>query len=169
MPQNMAPEVGFVKPADRLDTSINKVRLVKAAEDWKSMVDSLTLCVVDSFPGGPTPEVIFGIVNAVTGWNMKPTELVKIGERAINLCRAFNTREGFSRKDDTLPERLSKPLPDGQYKGQKISKGELQSMLDNYYELRGWDKRTGIPTAAKLRELDLRFAERQLETLKKLS
>jgi aldehyde:ferredoxin oxidoreductase len=169
MPQNMAPEVGFVKPADRLDTSINKVRLVKAAEDWKSMVDSLTLCVVDSFPGGPTPEVIFGIVNAVTGWNMKPRELVKIGERAINLCRAFNTREGFSRKDDTLPERLSEPLPDGQYKGQKISKGELQSMLDNYYELRGWDKRTGIPTAAKLRELDLRFAERQLETLKKLS
>ena len=41
-------------------------------------------------------------------------------------------------------------------------------MLDNYYELRGWDKRTGIPTTAKLRELDLRFAEHQLETLKRL-
>ena len=132
------------------------------------MVDSLTLCAVDSFPGGPTPEVIFGIVDAVTGWNMKPAELVKIGERAINLCRAFNTREGFSRKDDTLPERLSEPLPDGQYKGQKISKEELRSMLDNYYEIRGWDRETGIPTAAKLKELGLGFAADQLKTLKKL-
>jgi len=168
MPQNMAPEVGFVKPADRLDTSIDKVRLVKAAEDWKSMVDSLTLCAVDSFPSGPTPEVIFGIVNAVTGWNMKPAELMKIGERAINLCRAFNAREGFLRKDDTLPGRLSEPLPDGQYKGQRISSEELQSMLDDCYEIRGWDKKTGIPTAAKLRELDLSFAADQLRAQGKL-
>jgi aldehyde:ferredoxin oxidoreductase len=165
MPQNMFPEAGFVKPADRLDTSIDKVRLVKAAEDWKSMVDSLTLCQVDSFPAGPTPEVIFGIVNSVTGWNMKPAELVKIGERAINLCRAFNVREGFSRKDDTLPKRLSDSLPDGQYKGQRITHDELQSMLDNYYEIRGWDKKTGTPTAMKLRELDLDFAADQLLAL----
>ena len=165
MPQNMFPEAGFVKPADRLDTSIDKVRLVKAAEDWKSMVDSLTLCQVDSFPAGPTPEVIFGIVNSVTGWNMKPAELVKIGERAINLCRAFNVREGFSRKDDTLPKRLSDSLPDGQYKGQRITHDELQSMLDNYYEIRGWDKKTGTPTAMKLRELGLDFAADQLLAL----
>jgi aldehyde:ferredoxin oxidoreductase len=165
MPQNMFPEAGFVKPADRLDTSIDKVRLVKAAEDWKSMVDSLTLCQVDSFPGGPTPEVIFGIVNSVTGWNMKPAELVKIGERVINLCRAFNVREGFSRKDDTLPQRLSDPLPDGQYRGQRITHDELQSMLDNYYAIRGWDKKTGIPTAMKLRELGLDFAADQLLAL----
>jgi aldehyde:ferredoxin oxidoreductase len=165
MPQNMFPEAGFVKPADRLDTSIDKVRLVKAAEDWKSMVDSLTLCQVDSFPAGPTPEVIFGIVNSVTGWNMKPAELVKIGERAINLCRAFNVREGFSRKDDTLPKRLSDSLPDGQYKGQRITHDELQSMLDTYYEIRGWDKKTGTPTAMKLRELGLDFAADQLLAL----
>jgi aldehyde:ferredoxin oxidoreductase len=169
MAQNMAPEVGFVKPADRLDTSIHKVRLVKAAEDWKSMVDSLTLYVVDSFPSGPTPETIFGIVNSVTGWDMKPAELVKIGERAINLCRAFNVREGFSRKDDTLPERLSDPLPDGQYKGQKMSKEELQSMLDNYYEIRGWDRKTGIPTPARLKELELSFIANQLKAHEKLA
>jgi len=168
MPQNMFADAGFVKPADRLDTSIDKVRLVKAAEDWKSMVDSLILCAVDSFPSGPTPEIIFDIVNAVTGWNMKPAELVRIGERAINLCRAFNAREGFTRKDDTLPERLADPLPDGQYKGQRISPEELQSMLDNYYEVRGWDKKTGVPTATKLRELDLGFAADQLRALGKL-
>jgi len=168
MVQNMCPEVGLVKPADRLDTSIDKVRIVKAAEDWKAMVDSLTLCAVDSFPGGPTPEVIFGLVNSITGWNMKPAELVKIGERVINLCRAFNIREGFSREDDTLPERLSDPLPDGQYRGQRIGKEELQSMLDNYYEIRGWDKRTGIPTRERLKDLGLDFVADQLTALGRL-
>lgn len=168
MPQNMFPEVGLVKPADRLDTSIDKVRIVKAAEDWKAMVDSLILCAVDSFPSGPTPEVMFALINSVTGWNIKPGELVKIGERAINLCRAFNIREGFSREDDTLPERLSDPLPDGQYKGQRMSNEELKSMLDNYYEIRGWDKRTGIPAPTRLKELGLDFVGDQLKALGRL-
>jgi len=168
MPENMCPEVGLVKPTDRLDTSIDKVRIVKAAEDWKGMVDSLTMCTIDSFPSGPSPEVIFGLINSITGWNMKPVELVKIGERAFNLCRAFNIREGFTRKDDVLPERLSDPLPDGTYKGQRIGHEELQSMLDNYYEIRGWDKKTGIPTATKLKELGLEFVADQLKALGKL-
>jgi aldehyde:ferredoxin oxidoreductase len=164
VPQNMVPEVGLVKPTDRLDTSIDKVRLVKAAEDFKSMVDSLTLCIIDSFPAGPAPDVIFGLVNSVTGWNMRPAELAKIGERAFNLCRAFNIREGFSRKDDTLPERLMEPLPDGPYKGQRITYEELQLMLDNYYAIRGWD-RNGIPTPMKLGELGLDFVAEQLRVL----
>jgi aldehyde:ferredoxin oxidoreductase len=169
VPENMVPEVGLVKPVDRLDTSIDKVRIVKVTEEWKSMVDSLTLCMIDSFPGGPKPGVIFQIVNSVTGWSMPPAELLKIGERTINLCRAFNVREGFSRKDDTIPERLSQPLPDGPYKGQRLSHDELDSMLDNYYELRGWDKDTGIPTATKLKELGLDYVVKELRTLGKLS
>jgi len=124
----------------------------------------MIVCAVDSFPSGPTPEVMFALINSITGWSMRPAELVKIGERAINICRAFNVREGFSRKDDILPERLSDPLPDGQYKGQRISKEELASMLDNYYEIRGWDKRTGIPTSTKLKELGLDFVADQLKT-----
>jgi aldehyde:ferredoxin oxidoreductase len=161
-PANMAPEIGLVKPADRLDTSIDKVRIVKVTEDWKTVVDSLTLCQVDSFPAGPTPWVIYGIVNSVTGWNIPPAELIEIGERTFNLCRAFNVREGFTRKDDTLPERLSEPLPDGPYKGSRVSNEELQSMLDNYYQIRGWDRETGIPTSEKLRALGLDFAADEL-------
>ena len=169
VPGNMVPEIGLVEPADRLDTSIQKVLIVKATEDWKSAVDSLTLCMVDSFPAGPSAEVILGIFNSVTGWNMTLADLARIGERTINLCRAFNTREGFSRKDDTLPERFSDPLPDGPYRGQKITNEELQSMLDNYYELRGWDRETGIPTTAKLRELGLHYAADVLKAMGYLS
>jgi aldehyde:ferredoxin oxidoreductase len=86
-------------------------------------------------------------------------DLMTAGERMNNLCRIFNAREGTRRQDDYLPERFTEdPLPDGPSKGQRISKTELDRMLDDYYELRGWDKETGLPTKAKLEQLDLRFA-----------
>jgi aldehyde:ferredoxin oxidoreductase len=168
VPENMVPEVGLVKPVNPLDTTIDKVRIVKAAEDWKATVDSLTMCIYSSFPAGPKPDVVLAVINSVTGWDIKLAELAKIGERVFNLCRAFNIREEFSRKDDALPERLSEPLPDGPLRGQRISAEEFRSMLDNYYDIRGWDKTTGIPTASKLRELDLGFVSDQLAALGKL-
>ena len=81
-------------------------------------------------------------------------DLVRVGERACNLARVFNVREGVSRADDTLPPRLlEEPLPDGPAKG-KVNEN-LPAMLDKYYELRGWDKATGKPTPEKLKELGL--------------
>jgi aldehyde:ferredoxin oxidoreductase len=52
---------------------------------------------------------------------------------------------------------MEDPLPDGPSKGQRLSKEQLEEMLDNYYDLRGWDKTTGNPTEAKLKQLDLEF------------
>ena len=73
-----------------------------------------------------------------------------------NLERVFNIREGFSRKDDTLPERLVKETPgSGPVKGQVF---ELDELLDQYYEARGWNKETGIPEKSKLEELGLEEA-----------
>jgi aldehyde:ferredoxin oxidoreductase len=81
-------------------------------------------------------------------------DLVKLGERAYNLARVFNVREGVTRADDTLPARLlEEPLPEGPAAG-KVNEN-LPAMLDKYYELRGWDKATGKPTPEKLRELGL--------------
>jgi aldehyde:ferredoxin oxidoreductase len=88
-----------------------------------------------------------------------------VGERAFNLCRAFNVREGITRKDDVLPARLLEPLPEGPYQGEAISKGTLNKMLNIYYELRGWDKETGIPTKEKLKELGLGYVAKKLENL----
>ena len=63
--------------------------------------------------------------------------------RVITLERKFNLREGFSRKDDTLPPRLlNEPLPDGMAEGKKVE--GLDLMLDDYYAIRGWDK-NGVP------------------------
>jgi aldehyde:ferredoxin oxidoreductase len=81
--------------------------------------------------------------------------LRKLGERIVNLERAFNVREGFSRKDDKLPARmLNEPLHTlgGPGEGEKVR--EMEQFLDRYYELRGWNK-DGIPTAKRLAELGL--------------
>jgi aldehyde:ferredoxin oxidoreductase len=76
-----------------------------------------------------------------------------IGERVVNLERAYDIREGVRRVHDTLPERFIKePLKKGPSAGHVI---ELDEMLMEYYEVRGWNKQTGIPTREKLLELGL--------------
>ncbi len=91
-----------------------------------------------------------------------------VGERAFNLCRAFNVREGITRKDDTLPPRLMEPLPEGPYKGETISRNALDDTLDEYYKLRGWDKKTGIPRRKTLEKLNLKYVADELERIGKL-
>jgi aldehyde:ferredoxin oxidoreductase len=81
--------------------------------------------------------------------------LWKVGERIVNLERAFNVREGFGRKDDKLPPRiLSEPLHTYDAIGEGEIVREMEPFLDRYYELRGWNK-NGIPTTKKLAELKL--------------
>jgi aldehyde:ferredoxin oxidoreductase len=94
------------------------------------------------------------LISSITGWEFGIEDFRKTGERAVNLSRAFNMRDGFSRADDTLPKRLTEePMPEGPAKGQVID--QLDMLLDHYYEERGWDKKTGKPTPEKLKELGL--------------
>ena len=80
----------------------------------------------------------------------------RIGERRLNLMRAFNAREGAGREQDTLPKRLfDQPLQGGPSDGVFITHEELDAALNDYYELAGWDKATGKPTQSKLEELGL--------------
>jgi len=65
----------------------------------------------------------------------------------------------LKRDEDCLPPRLTEdPLPDGPSRGERLTRDQLKEMLDNYYELRGWDRITGNPTPSKLKELGLEFA-----------
>lgn len=80
-------------------------------------------------------------------------KLTEIGERQLALKRLFNAREGVTRDDDTLPKRFThEPMPEGPGKGQVI---DLESLLNDYYRLRGWDQKTGLPTKETLRRLSL--------------
>lgn len=91
------------------------------------------------------------------------------GRRIVNLERLFNTREGADRRLDDLPYRLmNEPVPSGPAQGFRNSKEELDRMLDRYYELHGWEIRTGIPKRETLENLDLGAEAREVERWVKL-
>lgn len=95
------------------------------------------------------------LYSASTGVPADVAHMQRIGDRIWNLTRLINVREGFSRKQDTLPRRMSEvPLKGGKTDGRKIDPKDFEKMLSEYYTLWGWDA-SGIPTKAKLEELGL--------------
>jgi len=77
------------------------------------------------------------------------------GERIVNLTRVINVLEGISRKDDTLPPKIfEEPLKSGPGAGRVLKREDFETMLNDYYRLRGWDDQ-GRPTVEKLRELQM--------------
>ncbi|MGB9614406.1 MAG: aldehyde ferredoxin oxidoreductase C-terminal domain-containing protein, partial [Fervidobacterium sp.] len=136
------------KPFDRFDVSEDKVKFLVSIENWICVLDSMILCLFGRvyYP----MKTLVEIYNAVTGVKIDEVHLQKAAERIINLSRQFNVREGLTRKDDMLPRRLeTEPLQHGYSKGAKLSPEEMNSMLDYYYSLRGWNK-DGKPTIETL-------------------
>jgi aldehyde:ferredoxin oxidoreductase len=126
-------------------------------QNFTAMNDSLTQCRFASERGygGTINDNYAKMINSVTGWNLSLADVEKAGERIYNLERAFNCREGIRRQDDTIPARtLNQPSPAGPSKGMHTPRGEFEAMLNEYYQLRGWDG-NGVPTTAKLKELGL--------------
>jgi aldehyde:ferredoxin oxidoreductase len=91
----------------------------------------------------------------VTGIRITPEELRKSGERIYNLEKAYNVREGWTKRDDFPPPRVMKdPIADGASKGSLVTEKEFEPMLTAYYEARGWNNE-GVATKQKLQELEL--------------
>jgi aldehyde:ferredoxin oxidoreductase len=103
---------------------------------------------------------------AVTGVPADEAYLRSIGKRVWNLTRAFNAREGFTKKDDSLPERMEKePLNSGKTKGKTVPKADFEKMLAEYYKLWKWDAE-GRPTRKTLEEVGLEDIAKKLPYLK---
>jgi aldehyde:ferredoxin oxidoreductase len=151
-------QIGLTDPQEDRVMNREKAKLALLTMYNYSFMDSANLC---QFVCGPSwqllgPTEMAALVSAVTGWPMTVADLQRIGERRLNLARAFNAREGAGREQDTLPRRLfDAPLRGGMSDGVFITREELAQGLDDYYELAGWDVATGNPTAAKLEELGL--------------
>lgn len=145
-----SPEIlGVPEKLDPLVTT-NKASWLKTFQDLTAIVDSVGICLFTTFGIG-LPEISAMYRNAV-GVDISDEEVLKAGERIWNLEKLFNLNAGFTKADDTLPPRLLKePMPDGPAKGKVV---ELDTMLKEYYELRGWNK-DGVPTKEKLIELSL--------------
>jgi aldehyde:ferredoxin oxidoreductase len=143
-----------------------KGKLTKWNQDVRAATcDCPTMCafILDTALPGTATQNTATLMEAVTGLPFTAEEVQKVGERVNNLAKAFNVREGFTRADDTFPERLmTEPLKAGASKGQLISKEDLNLMLDEYYTVRGWDLKKGTPTRAKLIELGLGYVADEL-------
>ena len=129
-----------------------KGKVVKETQDETAVLDSLGVCVFPPHNDGMEMAEIAQLLSCVTGKSWTAESLLEAGDRIWNLERLFNIREGFSRKDDTLPPRLlDEPMPEGPARGQVV---ELDRLLDDYYRLRQWDP-SGNPTLNLLTKLEL--------------
>lgn len=146
--------LGILKPVPLENMGPDKVRLLVYDGIWRSLCNCLVTCMFVAW----TPPQTVDIANAVTGWETSVWELMKVSERAINLARIFNIREGFTAEDDMLPDRFFQPHTSGPLSKTALDKAEFSKAKRIYYSMMGWDPDTGIPTKAKLEELDISWA-----------
>lgn len=132
-----------------------KGRVVQLLQNGLCLPDVLGTCKFYMY-GGITIDHWADFIANLTGWDIDGLELLKVGERAINLQRLFNNREGLTAKDDGLPERVRSIPVFGKYASEEdCAIHDLEGMLQDYYQARGWNPVTGIPTDEKLKELDI--------------
>ena len=141
---------------NRLKVEKGRGKMVRDMENVYSLIDSLIVCKFSRGTYYKELPDMAKLYNLVTGIDMTPEELKQSGERINTIGRLINVREGLTRKDDTLPWKvMNMPIPDeGPVKGAFVSQEELDLLLDDYYEARGWTA-GGIPKTEKLKELGM--------------
>ena len=141
---------------NRLIAEKGRGKLVREMEDAYAVIDSLIVCEFSKGAYYREFEDMSKLYRIVTGSEMAPDELKQVGERINTIGRLINIREGLGRKDDTLPYKVMHvPIPDeGPSKGAFVTQKELDLLLDDYYEARGWTME-GTPTVEKLKELGM--------------
>ncbi len=109
------------------------------------------------------------LVGAATGVDFDEKRMGEIAARINNVERAYLVREGITRKDDTIHGRaMEEPVPSGPYKGERLEKEGLDRMLDDYYSVVGWDRKTGAPTRKTLEHLGLQDVADELASMGKI-
>lgn len=144
-------ELGLYDPVPTTNLDPAKVRAYKFMSNWQWVVNQLGMCMFIPWKR----EQIVKIVGAVTGWHTNLFDLMMSGERGVTMARAFNMREGLTRADDILPERMSEHHKSKTLNEKPITPEQLQQALTTFYGMMGWDPDTGEPTRVRLQELDV--------------
>ena len=146
----------YFSPHDGEEKAANVAR----HQDWRTVFNALVMCFFANVP----PDTVLGLINSACGLDFTKEEMLKAGERGWNLKRVINNRLGLGRSNDKLPKALLEPYQDAQETG-KGAVPNFERMLNAYYQVRGWDPVTGFPSQAKLAELGLDWAARDLDKL----
>jgi aldehyde:ferredoxin oxidoreductase len=158
-------QIGLNKPQHRLVLNEEKVEYALKTQYNYSALDSMGLC---QFVYGPSwqlygPQDTAEILAAATGWKIAPGDIQAYGKRRLDLMRALNAREGLSRADDTLPEKVfRKALKGGKSDGVRLDQEELEAGLDMYFEQAGWHIESGNPTRETLEQDNLQWVADEL-------
>jgi aldehyde:ferredoxin oxidoreductase len=150
---------------DRIFTadSFNVGTYTKHTEDWYSLFNTFGQChrlYIHRFHG---IDNFVEFYTAITGMKTEPDELLRHGERVWNMYKLINARLGFERKHDQPPKAWFEPLKRvdkefrmmDYYKTTVLTEEDMEQMLNDYYDERGWDRNRAAPTLEKLKELGL--------------
>ena len=171
---DMDPDVkrkgyGMTRTPDPMSLE-GKAVINKWFEDVTTVTNLLGVCffpTISLLAVGPTQWA--KLLSACTSRDISGDELMAVGDKVFNLQRTYLARAGITRKDDDWPERFYREaLPEGSAKGAQLSRDMTNKFLDEYYEVRGWDKTTGNPTRNKLLAIGLRDIVDDLSRLSKL-
>ncbi len=148
------------EPVPSTELSPRKARMVYQYGMWRQLPNHLGQCVLVPY----TAKQLLGVTEGVTGWPMSYWRLMKTTERGMTLARIFNLREGFRAADDVLPKRMGISQMSGNLKGVIVDPDKLSESQKLFYQMLGWNEQ-GIPTKARLVELDIAWAGEILDSL----
>ena len=159
----------FGEEALKGDGIRGKGKATKWVQDMTTIPDLFGICkifyVLSAAYSEFTPDEFARFYSAATGMELSGENLLKVSERVYNLEQSFNVKVGrFSRKDDVLPDRLfEEKLDGGSAQGKSLTRTQIEKLLDDYYEARGWDRVTTAPSRQTLEGLDLKKIADDLE------
>jgi len=141
----------------------NVGRYTSHMEDMMQVKNALGICTIYTYQALVFGDDMARLYSAATGDQIEPGELIQRGERISNLGKALNVREGFSRVDDRAPDVWFRPMeaPEGTirmedyFQTKVVTRDDVERMLDDYYDERGWTRERGIPTPETLEHLGL--------------
>lgn len=173
MDEKKALEVFGVTTASDPLTFEGKAKLVNYFERFHRLCNALGVChfcttwLDVGLLGFPELAELY---SAATGWETTEEDFRRATARILNVEKAFNLlRTGFDRKDDYPPPRdLMEPIPSGAFAGFRLTREKWDKLLDEYYEMNGWDKKTSYPTRRCLEDLGLKQVADDLEKAGKL-
>ena len=145
------------------EMGLNIGRLTRYSEDWYTILTSLGICARAQINRFYSLKSVTAFYNAVTGMNFSEEKIKKAAERSWNLLKILNLKEGFSKRDDKFPDAWFQPMKFGKlelklldfYGGLEITPEIANQLIEDYYDERGWDVKTSIPSKSKISELGL--------------
>lgn len=148
--------LGFDHAEDPSELNLEKSKLFWRTQCAYSLLDTASVCIL-AFGFGMANDMdgLVESINLATGWKTNLYELMMVGERRLQMMRAFNIREGFTCDDDILPEKMFTPLVGGITDGVTVDRKAFEEARDFYYELAGWTGKNGGPTKSRLLSLNL--------------